>query len=170
MNKKYNNHSRVDIFLWNNDFLLISALNIFIGPKRYLFISLIFRLYSKCLYMREFISTVNFHCVEANSQMVVEGQQQRWIWIAWKFICLWSSYSPSGLSGKYLVPLRKAPCQGAQGADSNGEGSGPHPTGENMIGAWLWKRPVDFSIFHPECNLAGEGHPSCTLVSPFLWT
>ena len=27
--------------------------------------------------MREFIPTVNFHCVEASSQMVVEGQQQR---------------------------------------------------------------------------------------------
>lgn len=79
MNKKYNNHSRVDIFpmkQWLSTQQLISALNIFIGPKRYLFISLKFRLYSKCLYVREFIPTVNFHCVEASSQMVVEGQQR----------------------------------------------------------------------------------------------
>lgn len=66
---------------------------------------------------------MNFHCVEANGQMMTAGQQQR-LSLSCMEIYLRSVFLLT-LAGPFREiphPLRKAPCQETQGVHSNGEG------------------------------------------------
>lgn len=127
---------------------LTSTLNIRF-KKRFLFISLSFRMYSKLPYMREFISTTNFFMLKRIARRWQKGSTE-----GRTELC-----GDTSVQGLLIFPYR--PFQGnsfplgklcaleLRVHTASRKGWKSHSTKKNAVRGQLWKRPVDSSAFPP---------------------